>query len=399
LAQESVALTPPSAATYLDNDADVARFVEGIGRPRELAIDTEGASFHRFVDRIYLIQLSTRDRHAIIDPLPLGKVPELGSLLEDPKVEVVFHDADYDLRLLHQDYGWQVRNIFDTRVSAQLLGITAFGLGALLERSFGLKLDKKFQRADWSLRPLTPGMLDYAAEDTLHLLGLRDEMKNELEKKGRWAWAAEEFQRLEGTRWEPEEPGSAFLRVKGARDLTRRELAILRELVMWRDSVALQLDRATFRVVANDVLLEIARTAPATADALGTIKGMPRGMIERGAADVLSAVKAGLAVPDAQLPKFPRAARWDKDPDFDAKVGKLKAVRDEAAKRLELDPGVLCSRERMEAIARALPRSTAELESIPGLRKWQIAEMGAQFVAALAGFKVAARQGDSPYRD
>ena len=122
-------------------------------------------------------------------------------------------------------------------------------------------------------------------------------------------------------------------------------------------------------------------------------------MIERGAADVLSAVKAGLAVPDAQLPKFPRAARWDKDPDFDAKVGKLKAVRDEAAKRLELDPGVLCSRERMEAIARALPRSTAELESIPGLRKWQIAEMGAQFVAALAGFKVAARQGDSPYRD
>ena len=76
---------------------------------------------------------------------------------------------------------------------------------------------------------------------------------------------------------------------------------------------------------------------------------------------MLDAVKRGLAVPDAQLPKFPRAARWDKDPDFDAKVGKLKAVRDDAAKRLELDPGVLCSRERMEAIARALPRSTDEL--------------------------------------
>ncbi|MGH7654755.1 MAG: ribonuclease D [Gemmatimonadaceae bacterium] len=399
MVQKSVALTPPSAAAYLDTDADVGRFVEGIGRPRELAIDTEGASFHRFVDRIYLIQLSTRNQHAIIDPLPVGKLPELGSLLEDPKVEVVFHDADYDLRLLHQDYGWQVRNIFDTRVSAQLLGITAFGLGALLERSFGLKLDKKYQRADWSLRPLTAGMLDYAAQDTLHLLGLRDEMKSELEKKGRWAWAAEEFQRLEGTRWDPEEPGSAFLRVKGARDLSRRELAILRELVAWRDSVALQLDRATFRVVANDVLLEIARTAPSTADALGTIKGMPRGMIERAARDVFSAVKAGLAVPDAQLPKFPRAARWDKDPEFDAKVGKLKAVRDEAAKRLELDPGVLCSRERLETIARALPRSVAELDPIPGLRKWQIAEMGNQFVAALAGFKVVGKASESPYRD
>ncbi len=373
--------------------------MQGIGRPRELAIDTEGASFHRFVDRIYLIQLSTRDQHAIIDPLPIGKIPELGSLLEDPNVEVVFHDADYDLRLLHQDYGWHVTNIFDTRVSAQLLGIAAFGLGALLERSFGLKLDKKFQRADWSMRPLTAGMLDYAAQDTLHLLGLRDEMKKELEKKGRWEWAKEEFQRLEGTRWEPEEAGSAFLRVKGARDLSRRELALLRELVAWRDTVALQLDRATFRVVANDVLLEIARTAPSNVEALGAIKGMPRGMVERGAKDVLDAVKAGLAVPDAQLPKFPRAARWDKDPDFDAKVGKLKAVRDDAAKRLELDPGVLCSRERMETIVRALPRSAAELEGIPGLRKWQIAEMGTQFVAALSGFKAAARQSDSPYRE
>jgi ribonuclease D len=397
LVQDSAA-PPQPTVDYLDTDADVARFVGEIGRPRELAIDTEGASFHRFIDRIYLIQLSTRERHAIIDPLPLKKSAALGALLEDPKVEVVFHDADYDLRLLHQDYGWHVTNIFDTRISAQLLGISAFGLGALLERSFGLKLDKKHQRADWSMRPLTPGMLDYAAQDTLHLLGLRDEMKGELEKKGRWSWAQEEFQRLEGTRWDPEEPGAAFLRVKGARDLTRRELATLRELVAWRDAVALQLDRATFRVVANDVLLEVARTAPASLDALGAIKGMPRGMVERAGRDVLEAVKRGLAIPDGELPKFPRSARWDKDPDFDAKVSKLKAVRDEAAKRLALDPGVLCSRERMETIARALPRSTEELEAIPGLRKWQIAEMGDQFVAALREFKGNEKR-ESPYRD
>jgi len=199
-------MTAPVVA-YLDTDAGLARFMAEIGRPSELAIDTEGASFHRFIDRIYLIQLSTRDKNAIIDPLPLAPSAALGSLLEDPKVEIVFHDADYDLRLLHQDYGWHVTNIFDTRISAQLLGITAFGLGALLERNFGLKLDKKHQRADWSMRPLTPGMLDYAAQDTLHLLGLRDQLKDELQKKARWEWAREEFQRLEGTRWAEEEPG------------------------------------------------------------------------------------------------------------------------------------------------------------------------------------------------
>ena len=398
MAQDSSAATSPTVS-YLDTDADVARFLGEIGRPRELAIDTEGASFHRFIDRIYLIQLSTRDRHAIIDPLPIAAPAALGSLLEDPRVEVVFHDADYDLRLLHQDYGWHVTNIFDTRVSAQLLGIAAFGLGAMLERAFGLKLDKKHQRADWSMRPLTAGMLDYAAQDTLHLLGLRDQLKAELEKKGRWSWAQEEFQRLEGTRWQPDEPGTSFLKVKGARDLTRRELALLRELVAWRDAIALQLDRATFRVVANDVLLEIARTAPANLEALGAIKGMPRGMVERGGRDALEAVQRGLAVPDAQLPKFPRSARWDKDPDFDAKVSKLKSVRDDAAKRLELDPGVLCSRERMETIARVLPRATDALVAIPGLRKWQIAEMGDQFVAALAEFKAPKPAKDSPYAD
>jgi ribonuclease D len=384
---------------YLDSNERVAQFLDGIGGATELAIDTEGASFHRFVDRIYLIQLSTRDRHAIIDPLPIEGPAGLGRLLEDPRVEVVFHDADYDLRLLHQDYGWHVTNIFDTRIAAQLLGISAFGLAALLERSFGVKLDKKHQRADWSMRPLTQGMLDYAAQDTMHLLGLRDELKRELEKKGRWGWAREEFQRLEGTRWDPEIPGSSFLRVKGARDLSRRELALLRELVEWRDAMALQLDRATFRVVANEALLDVARQAPATAEALGTIKGMPRGMVERAAPDVLAAVQRGLAVAEADLPKFPRGARWDKDPDFDAKVSKLKSIRDDAAKRLELDPGVLCSRDRLETIARALPRAVEDLAEIPGLRKWQAAEMGEGFVAALREFKGKKLAPDSPYAD
>jgi len=187
----------PHHALYLDTTEATSRFLRSIANVDLIALDTEGASFHRFVDRIYLLQLSTRDRSAIIDPLPIGAPEELGGLLEDPKVEVVFHDADYDLRLLHQDYGWHVRNIFDTRVAAQLLGIRAFGLAALLEKYFGLKLDKKHQRADWSMRPLTPDMLEYAAQDTLHLLGLRDRLADELTRAGRWEWAREEFTRLE----------------------------------------------------------------------------------------------------------------------------------------------------------------------------------------------------------
>jgi ribonuclease D len=166
---------------YLDTVPAVNAFTAEIAGTRELALDTEGASFHRFIDRIYLLQLSTRDRHAVIDPLPIGSPAALGALLENPDVEVVFHDADYDLRLLQQDYGWHITHIFDTRIAAQLLGYTAFGLAALLERFFDVKLDKKHQRADWSMRPLTADMLDYAAQDTRFLLELKDRMSAELE--------------------------------------------------------------------------------------------------------------------------------------------------------------------------------------------------------------------------
>ncbi|HEY4672093.1 MAG TPA: HRDC domain-containing protein, partial [Gemmatimonadaceae bacterium] len=266
------------SAAYLDRVDEVERFLSEISDVKELALDTEGASFHRFLDRIYLLQLSTRARSAIIDPLPIGSPEKLGRLLQSKDVEVVFHDADYDLRLLHQDYGWHVTRIFDTRIAAQLLGIKSFGLAALLEQFFDVKLDKKHQRADWSMRPLTPDMLEYAAQDTRYLLQLRDQMRAELQRRGRFHWAEEEFARLEGTRWEAEEEMEGFLRLKGARDLTRRELAVLREVANWRDTVAAQLDRATFRVMGNEVLFELARRAPRSVSELGAIKGMPKGM-------------------------------------------------------------------------------------------------------------------------
>jgi ribonuclease D len=368
---------------YLDTTSTVDRLLASIANAKILALDTEGASFHRFVDRIYLLQLSTREQTAIIDPMPIGTPDGLGRLLEDPAIEVVFHDADYDLRLLRQDYGWLVRNIFDTRLAAQLLGIRSFGLAALLERYFGVKLDKKFQRADWSMRPLPQGMLDYAAQDTIHLLELRDRLHHDLDRAGRLDWAREEFALLEGTRWSDDDPGAAFLRIKGSRDLTRRELAVLRELAPWRDDIARTLDRATFRVLGNEQLLEIAKRHPSSRDELAAIKGMPRGLLDARAGEMLAAVQRGLAVPDAELPRFPKAARWDRDPDFETRVSSLKTVRDEAATRLDLDPGVLCSRDRLEAVARKTPKSIEELESVTELRRWQRAVLGEAFVKAL----------------
>jgi ribonuclease D len=380
---------------YIDSTEAADRFLASIAGARSLALDTEGASFHRYVDRIYLLQLSTERRHAIIDPLKVESHPGLGALLESREVEVVFHDADYDLRLLHQDYGWRVTNIFDTRVAAQLLGIKAFGLAALLEGFFGVRLDKKHQRADWSMRPLPGDMLEYAAQDTMHLLPLRQRLQDALDRKGRLHWAREEFERLEGTRWEEAGEDTSYLRIKGARDITRRELAILRELVAWRDGVAKEVDRSTFRVAGNDVLLSIARQAPSTVAAVEATKGLSRGVVARHATAILEAVARGLAVPEADLPKFARGTRWARDPDYEDRVSALKAVRDRRALELELDPGVLCPRERLEAIARRNPRSLEELMEVPDVRRWQVEVLGEEFIHALQS----GANADSPYRN
>jgi len=369
---------------YIDTTSAADRFLSSVERSATVAVDTEGASFHRFVDRIYLLQMSTRDLTAVLDPLAIGTPAPLGRILESDKIEKVFHDADYDLRLLHQDYGWNTRRLFDTRVAAQLLGIRAFGLAALLERSFGLRLDKKHQRADWSMRPLPRDMLDYASQDTMYLLELRDRLASELESAGRWSWAEEEFERLEGTRWEQAEgEDTGYMRIKGARDLDRRELAIFRELVRFRDGIARELDRATFRVAGNEALFAVAKERPQTLEALAAIKGVPRGIAERRGAEMLAAVRRGMEVPEDQLPKFPRAPRWDRDADFDNRVNALRVAREEAAQRLGLDPGFLCAREKLETIARKKPKTLEELAEVPDLRRWQIEVLGPAFLKAL----------------
>ncbi|MEO6331184.1 MAG: HRDC domain-containing protein, partial [Gemmatimonadaceae bacterium] len=237
--------------------------------------------------------------------------------------------------------------------------------------------------ADWSMRPLPQDMLDYAQEDTRYLLQLRDLIATELKLLGRMDWAREEFELLEGTRWAAEDESLAFMRIKGARDLTRRELALLGELAQWRDAKAAELDRAVFRVMANEVLLELARTAPTREDQLLGIKGMPRSLAQRASQEMLDAVARGMAVSEDNLPCYPKSLRWQKDPDFDRRATLLKGARDVAAKRLQLDPGVLCSRERIEAVARRNPANMEELAEVAELRKWQAKELGPDFLRAL----------------
>jgi ribonuclease D len=348
-----------------------------------LAVDTEAASFHRYHDRVYLLQISSRTETAVVDPLAVGTLAPLARPLADPAVEIIFHDADYDLRLLDREYGFRAANLFDTRIAAQLLNEPGVGLAALLEKYFGLRLDKRFQRADWSARPLSPAMLEYAAADTRHLPALRDILQEQLRAGGRLEWAEEEFVLLESIRGGPAdgaEPG--WLRLKGAKALRPRELAVLRELWEWREGVAQRADRATFRVLNNEPMLLMAKNPPTDPAALKGIPGIGGEQIERRGREILAAVQRGMELPDAELPRLDRPARRAHDPIYEARVERLKAARNQLAAALGLAPGVLCPNGTLETIARAYPRTREELAAIPGLKRWQRHEIGDALLAA-----------------
>ncbi|MEO8030733.1 MAG: HRDC domain-containing protein [Gemmatimonadota bacterium] len=360
------------------------RLFAELSREPMVAVDTEAASFHRFHDRIYLVQVSSRTRTAVLDPLTIGDLGGLGRLLSDPGIEILFHDADYDLRILDRDYGFQVHNVFDTKVAAELLNEPGIGLAALLGKYLAVTLDKKYQRADWSRRPLSPEMLAYAAADTMYLPTLRDLLAGQLKERGRWSWAEDEFVQLEGLGWNEGGPKEeAFLRLKGAKTLKGRALAVLRELYAWREETASQLDRATFRVLGNESLMALAVRQPADMAGLQGIPGLSPDAIGRRGPELLAAVARGMTVSLDSLPVIERGHRQARDPEFELALERLKVARNAAAERIGLATGVLCPNGILEGIARLRPRTVEALATVPGIRRWQVGVLGEELLAAL----------------
>ncbi len=368
----------------IESQDDFDRLIARLRTEPLVAVDTEAASFHRFQDRVYLLQLSSRRETAVVDPLAVPSLAPLGELLADEGIELVFHDADYDLRLLENQYGFRARNVFDTRIAAQLLNEPGVGLAALLEKYLGVRLDKRFQRADWSARPLSPAMLEYAAADTQHLPELRDRLRARLQELRRLDWAEEEFQILSAAdrrTAEPDEP--AYLRLKGAKALKGRALAILRELVQWREELARRTDKAAFRILNNEPILFMAKSPPRDIATLKSVRGISPDQAARRGREILEAVQRALELPEHELPRVERRNRHQPDPELEARIERLKSARNALALTYDLAPGVLCPNGVLEAIARVNPKTLEGMAEIRELRRWQLREMGGALLAAL----------------
>jgi ribonuclease D len=369
----------------IDRAGDLIRALEP---GTALALDCEAAGFHRYTDRLCLVQITTSaGTDYILDPLAIDVGDLLRGPLEDPAVAVLMHGADYDLRLLDRDLGIRVRGLFDTQAAAALLGEPALGLAALLERHLDVRLAKKYQRADWARRPLPDDMLDYAASDTRHLHELVARLSADLERAGRLEWAYEEFAELEGTRWEDEPGEDPVTRVKGARDLGPREITALREALAWRDEIARTQDRAPFRVAQDQVLMEIAERRPQSVDELAAMKGMNTRLAHETGAGLVERLGRISAAGPEQLVGYPRLQRngpGRPPPEIEEVAERLKRVRNRRAEELGIDRGTLLPNATLIEIARRSPASRGELVEVPGMKRWQVDAVGAELLSVLA---------------
>jgi ribonuclease D len=370
----------------IENRADLDALAQDLLGEKILAFDTEADSFYHYFDKTCLVQVATRHQIYLIDPLALGGPSELSPLapvFASPDICKIFHAAEYDLFVLKRDCSFQFANLFDTMISAQLLGYPSVGLAGLAKRHFDVDLPKDEQRSDWSKRPLTPKQLSYAAADVLYLIALVEKLKKELRAAKRLTWAMEEFETLVRREWpEREFDKLGYLKIKGARRLDPRSLSVLRELYLVRDKRARDIDRPPFKVLGNRTLLEIADVKPSQPEELANIKGITELLMRRMGRDVIAAVRKGAKKDHGPIPKLQGNGRRRMDRHSDRRMVALKKWRTGRAADLAMDPGVLCPNSGLEAIACRAPERVGDLEALPELKGWFRREFGAEVVKA-----------------
>lgn len=346
--------------------ARVAAEVRGLP---EVFLDLEADSLHHYFAKICLAQILCGPVCYLVDPLgPLDLAPLLEVLAEKP---LVLHGADYDLRMLFQQYGFRPKSVFDTMIAGQLLGRKSFGLAALVQEHFGVTLEKGNQKADWSQRPLPEDMLAYAAQDTFYLPELSARLKQELAAKGRLSWHEESCAQLvTATGIIRETDRENAWRLTGANKLKPRQLAVLRELWHYREARARDIDKPPYRVLPSEILLRFAAQTPPQGNPESWPRLPSRFPPEQKEA-FHRALETGLSQPPSEWPKplkGPRRLPQGPNPLW---VAALKEARDKIAAGLELDPSLIATRATLLAAAQTELPDAATVRAAAGWMRWQ----------------------------
>lgn len=352
---------------FIDQPDQLAPLLAALDRVDEVSLDTEADNMFHYRTRVCLLQFLVGEQIFLVDvlaPLPLD-----GLWARLAKKHLILHGSDFDLRLLHDFCRFRPKSLFDTMLAAQLLNRPRIGLAALLEDHFGVKLSKDSQKANWSKRPLTQKMLDYAALDVFHLPALRDILTRELVKLDRLDWLDQQCRaQIEAGSLGFAPPDENDWRIGRSEKLRGAGLGVLHAVWHWREQTAQRLDVPPFKVCSTEVLLKMASAADegaAEAAILATIHLGRRH--DRLVGSLTAAIRAGLAKDPKTLPR-----RRGRDPNHVAlsqseieHLDRIKVDRDRLAAELKLDPTLIANRSQLAQLARA-PHRLDEL-----LLPWQ----------------------------
>jgi len=357
----------PPAYRLIDQPGQLAPLLSALDRVDEVSLDTEADNMFHYRTRVCLLQFLVGDEIFLVDALAALPLEGLWSRLAQK--HLIMHGSDFDLRLLHDFCRFRPKSIFDTMLAAQLINRPRIGLAALLEDHFGVKLSKDSQKANWSKRPLTQKMLDYAALDVFHLPDLRDILTRELAKLGRLEWLDQQCRAQidsGATGFAP--PDENDWRIGRSERLRGAGLGVLHAVWHWRQQTAERLDVPPFKVCNTDLLLKLAYAAedgePETAILAAVNLGRRH---DRLAPSLTAAVRAGLARDPKTLPR-----RRGRDPNHVSltqaeveRLDRIKDDRDRIAAKLQLEPTLIANRSHLAQLARA-PQLLDEL-----LLPWQ----------------------------
>jgi len=367
----------------VDTAAGLEKAAGALEKEKVIAVDLEADSMYHFKEKVCLIQLATEKTSVVVDPLQVKNFSPLSPLFSNPDIKKIFHGADYDVRSLYRDFKIKINNLFDTELACRFLGIKETGLKAVLKMFFEINIEKKYQKKDWSKRPLPEEMVEYASKDVIYLLPLAKILIDKLEEIDRLSWVLEECNVLSKVRPVLPDEAPLFLKFKGAGRLKSKSLAVLEALLQYRKSVAEKKDKPLFKIIGNDSIMKIATARPVMLRSLKGGKALSGRQISMYGNDLIQVVAGALKITERGLPVYPRKTVSPMSSEVLERIKILKSWRDSKARALDMDSGMLCNNALITAIAVKDPEDKKSMGTIKEMKNWQKTAFGREIITVL----------------
>ncbi len=376
---ELMKTSPLDDPIWIDQPAALKTMIADLSQQPLVAVDTESNSLYAYQEQVCLIQFSTPQRDYLVDPLALQDLSPLSPLFSNPDIEKIFHAAEYDLICLKRDFNFTFQNLFDTMIAGRILGKDSFGLASMLQAVFDIKVDKRYQKANWGKRPLPQEYTDYARLDTHYLIPLRNLMKKELVESGRWPLAQEDFVRQCHVEIPVTENGlNLCWRIAGREKLSDRQMAVLQSLCVYRDKQAQTRNVPPFKIISNRSLLQIALAGPTNEQSLAEVDGLSYRNVQRHKNWLVEAVRVG----SRHVP-VTRAAYSRRDNDMVDRLKQLHNWRKITAQKMGVPSDVVLPRDIMQEIASQNPSNPEELRKVMETIPWRFEQFGKDLMQEL----------------